>query len=72
MGNNENHSTANDSSPKTSRLVSSLEANNTDAKIAALVDNDPGILIKKVSLNEYRKRKVLQTISYFILLACVV
>lgn len=47
MGNNENHSTANDSNPKTSILVSSLEANSTEAKIAALVDNDPGILIKR-------------------------
>lgn len=44
IGNNENHSTANDNNPNTSRFVSSLEANKTDAKIAALVDNEPGIL----------------------------
>lgn len=46
MGNSENHSTAKESKPNTSKLVFNLEANNTDAKIAALVDNEPGILIK--------------------------
>lgn len=44
IGNSENHSTANDSSPKTSTLVSSRDASNTDAKMAALVDREPGIL----------------------------
>lgn len=44
MGNKENHSTANDSNPNTSIFVSNLEASKTEAKMAALVDNDPGIL----------------------------
>jgi hypothetical protein len=47
MGNNENHSTANDNNPNTSIFVSNLEANSTDAKMAALVDSDPGILRDK-------------------------
>lgn len=46
IGNNENHSTAKDSKPKTSVFVSNLEASNTEANIAALVDIDPGILLK--------------------------
>lgn len=44
IGKRENHSTANDNRPNTSKLVSNLEANRTEAKIAALVDSDPGIL----------------------------
>jgi hypothetical protein len=44
MGNNENHSTANDNKPNTSIFVSNLEASNTVAKIAAFVDKEPGIL----------------------------
>lgn len=49
IGNKENHSTANDSKPNTSVFVLSLEANKTEAKIAALVDSDPGILQNDIS-----------------------
>lgn len=50
IGNRANHSTANDKRPNTSRFVSSLEANSTEAKMAAFVDNDPGILPNHISL----------------------
>lgn len=47
MGNSENHSTAKESKPNTSKFVSNLEANKTEANIAAFVDKDPGILNEK-------------------------
>lgn len=46
IGNKANHSTAKDKRLKTSKLVSKREARRTDAKMAAFVDSDPGILCK--------------------------
>lgn len=45
MGNRANHSTAKDIRPKTCELVSRREASKTEAKIAALVDREPGNLV---------------------------
>ena len=45
IGKSANHSMANRISPKTCKLLVNREANNTEAKMAAFVDKDPGYLI---------------------------
>ena len=50
IGNNANHSTANDINPNTCKLEGSLDAKSTEANIAALTETDPGNLINPQSI----------------------